>query len=319
MTKLTYLLLGSIILLGAFGLRVMGVAWGQPNPVYAPTYAPYGMINDQTPLHPDEFLFVALPFKMTLIDTWNPRFFENPSLLTNIHAVLNRLTGATNGFTMQQRANVTDRNIAPFSGYAVGRVLSALGGLLAVASTIAIVRLLTNRYSAWVTGLLISVSLPLVQHAHYSTMSSLATGFAMCTIFCGLLALGVSRQKWGMWHVLGGVCAGLATGSRYNVGLVSLMVLFIGMVCVLRYRTGRDAVWALVGWLAFPLMFLFTTPFAVLDWDKFILDLQYISSQYLQVGSFVQSTTPLMGMGLQWQYGAVFGVGIIATRLAYNK
>jgi hypothetical protein len=316
MNKLTYLVLTVTLLLGAFGLRVMGVAWGQPDPTFAPSYAPYGMINDQTPLHPDEYFFVALPFKMTLNGTWNPDFLANPSLLINAQTVLNYLTGATDGFTMQQRANVTDRHVAPFASYVVGRVLSALGGLLAVASTIAIVRLLTNHYSAWVMGLLVGISLPLVQHAHYSTMSSLATGFAMCSVFFCLLALGASRQKWGVWHVLSGVFAGLATGSRYNVGLVSLLVLLIGVVCVLRHRTWRDGLWALFGWLAFPLTFVFTTPFAVLDFDKFLLDLQFISTQYLQVGSFVQSTTPLTGMGLQWQYGAVFGVGIIATCLA---
>ena len=49
-------LAATVLLLFAAGLRIIGISFGQPNPDYFPSYAPYGMVHEQLPVHSDEFL-----------------------------------------------------------------------------------------------------------------------------------------------------------------------------------------------------------------------------------------------------------------------
>ena len=81
----------------AAGLRVIGISFGQPNPLFFPSYAPYGMVHEHLPIHPDEFLSVSIPVNMTLKNQLNPGFFEYPSLIVNTNYILLRLTGALDG------------------------------------------------------------------------------------------------------------------------------------------------------------------------------------------------------------------------------
>jgi hypothetical protein len=297
------------ILLLAVALRIFGVAWGQPKPEYFPSYAPFAMVHDQQLAQPDEFLFVALPFKMALTDTLNPKFFENPSFLLNTNYLLTKLTGADVGYFAVDRENKNDRNYAPFSSYVVGRVLSALGGMLTVAGVYAITRTLVGWKGAVLAVLLATVSLPLVQHAHYSTTSSLGVGFA--TLGMSLCVLALKQNRW-LWLFGAGIVVGLGTGNRYNVAIVSLWVLVTGFILLWRTRknlTLRYVVQIGVSWLAFPITFILTTPFSILDTQKFLQDLRYISNQYLGDGIYNRTTTPLEGMVHLWGYLIVFGLG----------
>jgi hypothetical protein len=307
-----------MLLVFTFDLRIIGIAWGQPNPTYSPSYAPRGMIHEQTPLQPDEFLFAALPFKMALTGNLNPKFFETPSFLLNTSFLLTKLTGADSGYRHEDRVGLNDRYYAPFTVYVVNRVLSALGGLLAVACSYALARYFGGRYAALLTGLLVAVSMPLVQHAHYGTTSSLAIGFMMLTLVAGARSLtGTPRQAlW--WLALCGVSAGLATGNRYNVAFVSLVTLVCGAMLAFRHRSWRVWLGVVIGRVLFPATFLLTTPGAIYDTPKFIEDLRYISNQYIGSGVNQFVVSPWLGLLHELAYTLVIGLGGAGGLLAFG-
>lgn len=307
-----------VLLLFAFALRVTGLAWGQPDPQYAPSFAPYGMIHEQTPLHPDEFLFAALPFRVVLDPLYAFEFYENPSFLINLSAWTTRLTGAANGLNAADRAGYNDRYYAPFNVYVVNRLYSMLGGLLTVAAVYALARRLAGRWSALVAGLLAAVSLPLVQHAHYSTTSSLATGFVSVCLFLTALAVLDRRQRVQQIALIAaGIAAGLALGNRYNTVFVSLGVLLVGVWHGWQQRRNlwhsRWGFVIIVAWLAFPLTFVLTTPGILTDTSDVLADLRYISDQYLGAGGMLFSMNAWSGLVQQIGFTLTFGIGWVAA------
>jgi len=299
------------LLLFATGLRFTGLTYGKPDPRYDHSGADRGLINVNTPIHPDEFLFVTRPLRMLLSRQYNPKFFHNPSFLNNVNFVTFWLTDSGAGLSLEDHEGVNARSHAPFPFYVIGRTYSALGGIVAVAATYAAARRLGGRYAALVAGLLAAVSLPLVQHAHYTTTSSLAAGFAAVTIWASFASLYAPR-RWMFW--LAGIAAGFAAGNRYNAALVGLVVLMVGLILLYRDSSWRTRRTVLIGWLFVPATFVFTTPWIIFDTQFFLDELRFILSQYL-TGESIQFTTPY-GLWFEYQYLIAISLGVPAALAA---
>jgi len=313
------------VLLLAAGLRFIGLAFGEPDPRYMPTDAARQTTNENIAVHPDEHLFVQRPLRMLLTGQLNPKFFHNPSFLINLNLFTYALTGVQNELTWAERDGTGARREAPFYLYLIGRAYSALGGLLAVAATYATVKIYPSlqlpprkqggrawsRYAAGVAALLVAVSFPMVQHAHYATTSSLAAGFTMCAIWASLASLKAGERWRGRLFMLAGICAGLAAGNRYNAAAVSIVVFAAGWVLLYRYRNRRMLVTVLIGWLLVPAVFVFTTPHIIFDTEFFLSEFRYITSQYL-AGEDVPFTTDY-GLWFDLRYLALFGIGMPAS------
>ncbi len=298
------------LLLLAAALRFTGLAFGQPIPEYAPQDAALYTIHADTPLHPDEFLFVQRPLRMLLTGELNPKFFHNPSFLINTNFVLFGWTGERANLSWDGREEVGARRQAPFRLYLTGRTFSALGGVLAVAATYAAGRVLWDSYAGFVAGGIVAVSVPLVQHAHYSTTSSLAAGFVALCLWASL----VSVRRFRPWaFALAGIAAGLAAGSRYNAAAVSLVVFFAGWVALYQERTLRRGGWVLLGWMLFPLTFVFTTPHLIFDTAFFLEEFRFITNQYIgdEVSPF--NVSPWLGLIYELRYLAIYGLGVPGT------
>lgn len=123
-----------ILLALAFTVRILPLTWGHPDPAFARSFHDKGMIHEQTPLHPDEYFFAAVPFRKVLEPQSNFTFYENPSFLVNVSYVVARFSGVGQGLDPRDRAGLNERYYAPFSLYMLTRTLSALGGVLAVVS-----------------------------------------------------------------------------------------------------------------------------------------------------------------------------------------
>lgn len=297
-----------LILLLAFALRILGASFGNPNPAYAPSTAPHNLLHEQTPLHPDEFLFVTHALMMLRGGSVRHGFYENPSFLINLNYVTYALTNSGGDLSPETWRQESQRRIAPFRLYFMARVYSALGGLLVVAAAYGMVQRLSSRFAAAASALLAAAAFPLVQHAHYGTTSSLAAGFIAVSAFFALLAMR-SQRRSGRWLLLAALLAGLATGSRYNAGLVGLFVLLAGLYVL---RTRRQRLWhVLLAFAAFPLTFLLTTPYVLLHTQEFLNDIRYISNQYLGTGG----VSPWLGLAYEMRYLLVFGIGIPAGLL----
>lgn len=299
------------LLLLAAGLRFVGIGFGQPDAQYARSSVPDQLMPMEAPLHPDEFLFITLPLQMLVEGRLNPKFYHNPSLLIYANYATFALTGAGQGIDPALREGLNGRQYAPFHLYVIGRVYSALGAMLAVAATYGLARQMGGRFAALTAGLLAAVSLPLAQHAHYATTSSLAAGFTAVSIWAAFAWLRGGGRRWPLL-ALAGVCAGLAAGSRYNAAAVSIVVFLVGLVGLRRGR-GRAAV--LAAWALVPLTFALTTPAVVFDTAFFLDEFRYITGQYLAGVDVQFPMSPWAGLLLEYRYLALFGLGAPAALL----
>ena len=302
-------------------MRIIGIGFGQPNPEHFPSYAPYSMIHEHLPLHPDEFYSVALPFEMALRKRLNPEFFNYPAFLINANFVLYHLTGALEGSAaLRSRRRALLSTYAPFSLYALSRAYSVFGSLLAVACAYAIGRLLAGNFAAICAGLLVAVSYTLVQHAHYIKPGTLAGGWMILAAWASLAALLASRRRSRLrFHLLACACAGLAATTRYNAAVVCIIVVSVGILLIAQRRKWRTFLEIAAGWLLIPFVFLLGSPFTLLDFDHFWRDFSYIVGQYVATGADIHSyflVDPWTGLGLMLTYAALFALGIPAIACA---
>lgn len=301
-----------MLLLLAAALRFIGVTYGQPDPRYAPSTYPRQMLHNQTPMQPDEYEFVAVPFEMVLKRTLTPGYV-NRGLVTTMNATVFWLTGAGSGLShAADRQGVNSREYAPFVLYVMARVFSGLGGVVSTAAAYALTRRLFTPFAALVAGLLTAVSLTLVQHGHYSTPSSMAAGFTMLCLWASYAALSGKRRRTTLfWAAC--ICAGCASASRYNAAGVVLVVVLLGVWWLYQQRDRQTLRSVLLGWGLVPAAFIITTPQFVLDFPGFWEHFLYAVRQY-SVGlddAFLVSKAD--GLFLEYRYLVVFALGVPAS------
>ena len=310
----------TVLLLFAAGLRILGISFGRLDPVYFPSYAPFGMVHEQIPIHPDEFFNVGVPVNMALRNRLNPEVFYYPSFIINTNFVLIQLTGALKGQSLADREGKSLRAFADFPLYVFSRMYSVFGGMLQVASAYAITRMTANRFAALSAGLLVAVSYTLVQHAHYIKPGSLATGwmmFAAWACFAALHARGQGRRK--LLLLLAGVVTGLAATTRYNALAVSPLLFCAGLLLMYRYRSTRTARQVIISWLLVPIFFVIGSPYVLRDFEHFSREFTYVVSSYTNttddsVDYFVVDHTS--GLAHLILYAGLMSLGIWALAMA---
>lgn len=305
-----WLWIGTLVLLLAAILRLVGVSHGQPNPRYLPSTVQRGYLHEQAAVHPDEYFYVAIPVQMVLERRANPNFFENPSFLINLNALTFWVTNASPN---RPDEAIPLRSLAPFHLYVIGRVYSALGGLLAVSATAAAGRLLGGRFAGIVAGGGVALSFPMVQHAHYATTSSLAAGFVAICLWACLAALRGRGFKARML-LIAAICAGLAAGNRYNAAAATIIVLVAGFIAWRRYPTRRTLGYVGLSWAVCPLVFVLTSPYIVLDFPQFWDDFTMISARFSGLDGL--SHAPSNGLWLEYRYIIILGLGAPSSLLA---
>jgi len=306
----------TVLLLFAGGLRVLGISYGQLNPEYFPSTAPYGMVHEQLPIQPDEYFSVAVPMDMALRQNLNPRFFNYPGFLSNTNFVMYHLTGVLNDISYEDRQGENLRTYADFPLYVRSRMYSVLGGLLMVACGYAISRRVAGPYTALSTGLLIAVSYTLVQHAHYIKPGTLSTGWMMLATWASLSSLYSHRQRnRELLYILAGAVTGLAMTTRYNAGAVGLIVLLVGLILLYRHWSRRMIFVVTVAWCAIPIVFLVGSPYTIIDFEHFWKDFTHIVGMFTATGENVPDhflVEPLVGLRYMLTYIVVFAIGVPA-------
>jgi len=226
-------------------------------------------------LHPDEPAIIRISREIFAGGDLNPHFFDYPSLIFYANALAytplylsGRLTG-----------EFDDRDdIVPLDSLAMGAVktrqpaavllnrgVSLLCGLGTVVLLYAIGRVLDGRASVGLVAALMLAVWP--QHAYHSrvvTTDAMVTFFVMLAFLMAALIF----RRGNTWHYVGaGLAVGLATGTKYNGGMIALAV---PLAHFLRAGWGgrRDARLYASGVVAL-LTFLLTTPYAILDYPAF--------------------------------------------------
>ena len=259
------LLLPGLLFLGGLLPRVYALGWGLP-------YVE----------HPDEPALVEVVVRMVRDGDLNPGSFLYPSLFFYLLAAVTRLH-AWWGIDQGLYASLEDLPLDTYAFttsptlYLWNRAVTALLG----AATIPALWLLGRHMFDARTGLLGALALiPAafhVEHSHYIT-TDVPTG--LWVVLAVLGAWGVATT--GSWHgyLLAGVASGLAAGTKYNAGVAALAPVVAHLLYWRRTSLGRPLARLWLGGALALLVFLATTPYALLDWERFVAALRFNAAHY---------------------------------------
>jgi 4-amino-4-deoxy-L-arabinose transferase-like glycosyltransferase len=257
------LLLAAILALALF-LRLDGIAWGLP----------YSLINiDETVVVPKSFAVAR--------GNVNPHWFLYPSFFFYVLAAVDLLAvpvlWAIRGENpLSLAAFVVD----PGPYYLLGRLVSAAFG---TASVYLVYRLGRDAYGR-ATGLLGALFLAVLPlHVAYSHMAVTDVAAVAVSLLALVLLLGAAKGRGRRWLIAGAAAAGVATSTKYNLGLVVLPATVAaiyacrGKAATLVAAGGRvERVWLrlLAARLYGPMLaaFVLASPFVVLDAPRFVGD-----------------------------------------------
>lgn len=237
----------------------------------------------------------------------NPRFFKYPSLLIYLNSAVDRV----HYLRLQRRspndperlANLDDlevgrpdypwlersRYVSHPSFYIGNRALTALFGIATVFLVWLICIELGERLAALVAAAHLATLPVHIWHSAMITTDVPAACFATLALYC---LLRWSRGRCPLGLVAAAGAAGLATTSKYNMGVVFAFVLVGAGVSI---ATRRSDV-RLGMWLALPAIFAFCfllgTPFAVLEPRAFLSDSLSEVRHYVAEGHGAASVTP---------------------------
>lgn len=253
--------------------------------------------------HPDEPGYIAISQRIFATGDLNPHFFNYPSLFFYINALAYApylLLAQTTGFLHSASEILPPVSLEMGVSWSpmldtvlLGRAVSVAFGV----ATTGLVYLLGRRISGRsMVGILaafaVAVSPTNVLLSRLATPDTLVTFFVVAALLASVLVY----QEGKTWqHVLAGVCVGLAASSKYNGALVVLPLLL-----ALFLRHGGTVVRAPKAYLALVCCaagFLATTPFAVLDFSRFVNDVAYEARHYATGHAGMEGDT------LQWYLG----------------
>lgn len=257
-------LLLAAILVVALGLRLWGIAWGLP----------HSLINiDETVVVPKAFAVAR--------GNVNPHWFLYPSFFFYLLAAVDLLAApvlwATRGDNpLSMAAFVVD----PTPYYLLGRLTSAALGTASVYLVYRLGRAAFGRLAGLLGALCLAV-LPL--HVAYSHMAVTDVAATALSLLALMLLHEAARGRGRRWLIAGAAAAGLATTTKYNLGMLLLPATVAAVLAckgeaVARVAEGGRAssVWLrlLVARLYGPMLaaFILGSPFVLLDAPRFIAD-----------------------------------------------
>ena len=267
-SRCTAALLVLILLIATF-LRAWGIAFGLP-----------------FIFHADEPFHVDIAQQMFKTGNLEPPFLTYPSLSFYLNAlayVPYFLVGKRLGvFTTpadipapQMLAMGVGRTAMPTT-FLLWRCLSAVYGIASVALIfLAGMRLSRDRRVALLAALALAVSPTNVRYGQLITPDILAT---LWGVLCVYASLGIANRGRLQDYVLAGVAGGLAVGSKYNAALLLLPIVLAHFLS--RGKKGLADGRLYLALLLCGVVFLLTTPFALLAWPRFWEHISFDRSHY---------------------------------------
>lgn len=234
--------------------------------------------------HPDEVPKVNAIMRMYDQNTLNPQYFLHPSLLLYSTYAVNTLLhffGIDGSF----------RDTA----FLAGRIVSVTAGILSIGLTWVVGRELFSSRVGWWAAMFLAVFPLHVTCSRYLKEDSLLTFVTLCCVTCAVLA--VRRDK--KWLLLvSGLLAGATAGTKYSGILMVVVPASAPWLASRRLIPDvRWIPWAVMACAIAPLGFLATTPYAILDSEKFLKDFG-AESRHMQTGH----TTSIDAWSQLWMY-----------------
>ncbi len=262
LVKLNWVL--QAILLMGLALRLYGIGFGLPY-----TTAP------------DEPTHFSIALRIFQTGDLNPHWLNYPSLMFYLNALalipyfwFEKIQGVASipaGLPYPEIVTMGVGRLALPSEFLFSRSLTAIFGVGSIALVYVIGReLRTSKWVGLLAALLLAISPANVFNSHLIRPDTFAVFFVLFSFFWARRILD-DPNPWN--YVWAGVGAGLAVSSKYNVPLVVLP-----MVAAHFLRYGRQGFLhkeLFLGLVMSAATFLLTTPFAVLDFPRFIKDVGY--------------------------------------------
>jgi 4-amino-4-deoxy-L-arabinose transferase-like glycosyltransferase len=236
--------------------------------------------------HPDEPVTVVISLRMFRTGDMNPHFFHWPSLLFYLNVLayapyylLAKLLGA-----FQTPDNIlAPMQVAMGSVYAPVPTAVLLSRLLSVGfgiGSVLVAYMIGKRMTArtWVgllAALLVAISPTAVQHSRWTTPDTMAAFFVLASVYASLLVYQEGKTRY---YIVAAICIGLAASSKYNAVLAIFPLLVAHFLRHgRRSLKERDLYFSI---LLSALVFLLTSPFALLDFREFYSALMFDSQHY---------------------------------------
>lgn len=187
--------------------------------------------------------------------------------------------------------------------YMAARLLSAAAGIASIWVLFRIALRLFDRRAAVAAASLLALAFLHVRDSHYG-VTDVAMSFMVLVAF--LCAVRLSQSGTRKDLILAGIAAGLAAGTKYNGALVGLPVVFAIFISPTARPFRRRILDAAVAGTLTVTTFLATSPYTLIDFDRFWADFRS-DAAHLSGGHGV-----VLGRG--WLYHATttlhYGVGI---------
>ena len=281
------------ILLAALGVRLWAIDHGLP-----------WAYNADEELH-----FVPRAVEM-FAGSLNPGYFENPPALTYLlHAVfrVRFLEGWPFGSSGLRRAFLED----PTAVYLTARVTVAAIGTLVVG----LVYLAGRRFAGAGAGLVAAALIAFAFLPAFYSKQALNDVVTLAPIAVALVA-SLSVVERGRWldFVLAGAAVGVATATKYTAGA---MLAVVGLAALARWRSegtlARAASGLVLAGVAFVVAFFVLNPFALLELDQFLDEVQ---GQGEQAGAFAKLGQEEVPGWLYYLWTLSWGFGVLPALAA---
>lgn len=204
----------------------------------------------------------------------NPHFFRYPSLLFYIQgAVLApfEIFGDPEATPRIALGSARATNPAMF---AVGRSVTVLFALAAVALAMVMARRVSHRWTAvGIVAAAAGLSPMMIGYSSDITPDMYATAFATAAVVASLSVLARGRPRD---YAAAGLFVGLAASSKYNIAFVGISLVAAHLLRPDRRQVGNLVMAGAIAVATFAL----TTPYALLDFETFREDLTYEMQHY---------------------------------------
>lgn len=227
-------------------------------------------------LNVDESRAVNSALQMLNTGNLDPGFFIWPSFLMYLNALVyfvyflfNSVRGSSVTFGNLPYADIEGIGIgmAPSSDLMLlGRGLTAIFGMLSILLVFLIARRMEQgRLAGWFAALLFAVEPISVRFSQLIRPDMIALFFGLAAVYFTLKILDEPRLKY---YILAGCAAGLAAGTKYNLGIVVVAIATVHLIKYGIWSPLRGEIWLAA--IASLVAFFCSTPYAVLNWRQFI-------------------------------------------------
>lgn len=312
------------ILLLALALRLTGLSWDQGyllhpderfltivavDRIHWPSRPDFAAVFDpaRSPLnpralgpdgHPQQFAYGALPLYVVEIASWIGGRWLDPSLW-------------------------------PYTRIAyIGRFLTALVDVSTVLLTILFARRAFGRTAALLAGLLLALSVIMIQQAHFFVVDPWTTLFTMATLLCALCLAETSRPTWA---ILAGASLGAALATKASIALLAVPVLLVIARPIWSSRSREQVSHAVRLLAAFAgaaiVIFALFEPYALLAPRAYLGDIRLqwqIATGQVDVPYTLQyvGTTPgvyQVEQLIKWGLGPALGIACLVAMVAAGR